>query len=546
MVAPIAIRELLIASRRAMTWRIRLGMTSVALVICFFAMTGRSAISSAGQNSFNVLTILALIYTLAAGFLFTACSISEERREGTFGLLYLTPLSSWDVIAGKLASTSLQGFFGLIAILPVLFLPLLSGGVTGQQLMRVVLVLLVTLLFSLSAGMFASASARSSRGALGMTGMLVIFPLAFGWLGILLATVFSYVSEQERKKRANIYWLTAYTLLIAFQMWMVTVSGYGLVGSPGQAFWAASNPAVTGIPFLASVAAIAVTAVFYLLSASLCTEWYRSAREIAIQNEETEHLDDLIFPGLRSKGSVRDEPARWLLTFLQSPPLLFYLMLVVMLLANLGSGRAPTGFGMHSAFVVLGTFPYLIFNYCLARFCAAPFWMLERSGFMETLMTTPLRVPDLVRAQRKIFWLTLKLPLIFLVLSSIPAALYFATRSYSASGPPSTLYITHWIAGWIIFALQLETISMTAMLQAVIGRKPMNAAMRTMAIVITPGLLLSFTLPFFWSILIGGSGGISVYFALQLVGEVLVATYLSVILHRARARLNLQPNLFSP
>ncbi|MGZ8939429.1 MAG: ABC transporter permease subunit, partial [Limisphaerales bacterium] len=295
-----------------MTWRIRLVMTSIALVICFFAITGRSSISSAGHDSFNVLAILALIYTLAAGFLFTACSISEERREGTFGLLYLTPLSSWDVIAGKLASTSLQGVFGLVAILPVLFLPLLAGGVTGQQLTRVVLVLLVTLFFSLSAGMFASASARSSRGALGMTGMLVIFPLACGWLGILLATVFSFVSEQEKKKRASIYWLISYALLIAFQMWMVALSGYALVGSPGQAFWASSNPAVTSIGFLASLAAVTVTAVFYLFSAALCTEWYRSAREIAVEKEESEHVDDIIFPGLRSKGRVREEPARWL------------------------------------------------------------------------------------------------------------------------------------------------------------------------------------------------------------------------------------------
>ena len=545
MLTPIAMRELLVASRRTMTWRIRLAMTAIALVICFFAIGGQSSISSAGGYAFNVLTILALVYSLAAGFVFTACSISEERREGTFGLLYLTPLSSWDVIAGKLASTSLQGVFGLVAILPVLFLPLLAGGVTGQQLSRVVLVLLVTLLFSLSAGMFASASARSSRGALGMTGMLVTFPLAFGWLGILLATVFSYVSEQDKKKGAYILWLISYVALVGFQMWMVALSGYGLVGSPGQALWAASSAAVTNTSFLASLAAILLSALFYLFSAALCTEWYRSAREIAVEQEETEHIDDMLFPGLRSTGKVREEPGRWLLTFLQSPPLLFYVMFVLMLLVSVESGRLPARLGQHSALGVLGVIPFLIFNYSLARFCAAPFWMLERSGFMELLVTTPLRLPDLVRAQRQIFWTILKWPLIFLVVSSIPAAIYFG-QSYAVDNASLMFYVITWSGGWVIFALQLETLALIAMLCGMKGRKPMNAALRTIGIVIVPGLLLALMLPVLWTVTVGRASGLSGYVGVQLVREVLVATYLSIILHRARALLGLRPHLLSP
>ncbi|MGZ8900715.1 MAG: hypothetical protein ACXW3Z_11520, partial [Limisphaerales bacterium] len=153
----------------------------------------------------------------------------------------------------------------------------------------------------------------------------------------------------------------------------------------------------------------------------------------------------------------------------------------------------------------------------------------------------------LVRAQRKIFWLTMKLPLIFLVLSSIPGAIYFGSQTYAADSPPLMLYLINWVGAWAIFALQLETIAMMAMLQAAKGRKPMNAALRTLAIVTGPGLLLGFMLPLLRSVTLRPpASGISGYFVLQFVLEVLVAIYLSVILHRARVHLNLRPPLLSP
>ena len=223
MIAPIATRELLVASRSPFSWRVRIGITSIALLVCFIGLGTGS--SSAGPGTFQFLTFISLLYALGTGLVFTTDCICEERREGTFGLLYLTPLSSWDVIAGKLAGTSLQGIFGLIAVLPVLFVPLLAGGVTGQELGRVVLVLVGTLFLSLSAGMFASAAARSRRGAFGMATFLILAPLIGGWVGVMLCTVLAYISEQGKKKRADVFWYTAYCILVAFCMAMVALTG---------------------------------------------------------------------------------------------------------------------------------------------------------------------------------------------------------------------------------------------------------------------------------------------------------------------------------
>ena len=88
MIAPIALRELLVASRRSASWRIRLATTVCGFLVAMFALLGASSVTSAGQGIFNVLTFMVLVYAAGAGFLLTTDCIGEERREGTFGLLF--------------------------------------------------------------------------------------------------------------------------------------------------------------------------------------------------------------------------------------------------------------------------------------------------------------------------------------------------------------------------------------------------------------------------------------------------------------------------
>ena len=61
------------------------------------------------------------------------------------------------MVLGKLAATSLDGFYGLLAVFPLLAFPLLTGGMTNGELWRMALVLVNTFLFSLAIGLFVSA-----------------------------------------------------------------------------------------------------------------------------------------------------------------------------------------------------------------------------------------------------------------------------------------------------------------------------------------------------------------------------------------------------
>src|SRR5438552_6414070 len=126
------------------------------------------------QVLFGLLTGAAVLYCLLSGVRATADCLSEEKREGTLGLLFLTDLKGYDVVLGKLAATSLNAFYGVMAVVPMLAVPLLIGGVTPGEFGRMAIVAINTLFFSLSIGICISALSRSARGAIGLTFLVIL------------------------------------------------------------------------------------------------------------------------------------------------------------------------------------------------------------------------------------------------------------------------------------------------------------------------------------------------------------------------------------
>src|SRR5262245_39739857 len=141
---PIVERELSVGGRSPLTYWIRFGSALSILGIWFIlAMSGqKTATVALSKNLFIASGVLALVFCLTAGIFLTADCLSEEKREGTLGLLFLTDLRGYDIVLGKLISTSIRSANGLLAVLPILGLPLLMGGVTRGEFWRVILVLL--------------------------------------------------------------------------------------------------------------------------------------------------------------------------------------------------------------------------------------------------------------------------------------------------------------------------------------------------------------------------------------------------------------------
>ncbi len=190
-ILPVVERELRVASRRASTFRYRFwaglcAMAMAAWMLFFVAQHMRP--SEAARVLFYGLTSMTLMWCLLAGLHYTAGSMTEEKREGTLGLLFLTDLKGHDVVLGKLVANSIHGCCALLAMLPVMTLPLLLGSFTFGDVARTALALINSLFFSLCVGMYASTVSRTTRGALGMAlGLVAVFSLGMPWLAGKLA-----------------------------------------------------------------------------------------------------------------------------------------------------------------------------------------------------------------------------------------------------------------------------------------------------------------------------------------------------------------------
>ena len=205
---PIAQRELRAASRRLSTHRLRCGTALLAMGLSLYWPVVAPAIAGAASVAnplFGVQTACAFGVSLLAGVFLTSDCLSEEKREGTLGLLLLTDLRSHDIVLGKFAATALNALCCLLALLPVTAVPLLVGGVSLAEFCRMALALLNGMFFSLAAGLCVSAFVNRYAHAVGTTLALVAVTaaglpalaglgsragLSAGWLCFTLASPF--------------------------------------------------------------------------------------------------------------------------------------------------------------------------------------------------------------------------------------------------------------------------------------------------------------------------------------------------------------------
>lgn len=194
---PVLERELRVAARRAQTWRLRwltaAGATSVLLLLVWYF--GRSGVKTAsgqvGSVVFHTISGLIAVWALFLGCQRTADSLGKERREGTLGLLFLTDLNGWSVAGGKLFAAALDTVFQLVAVVPVLVVPVLLGGVGIRQLLLLLLALGNGLLLSLVSGLLASLLSRDPRQAAGLGVAWILGLICIPW------GVFAFLTSLE-------------------------------------------------------------------------------------------------------------------------------------------------------------------------------------------------------------------------------------------------------------------------------------------------------------------------------------------------------------
>ena len=222
---PIVARELRGASRRRGTYWVRTLVATIAVgtgVLIFLATLGTPAAQS-GRTIFQGLSVLLLLYCLASGRALTVDCLSVEKREGTLGLLFLTDLKGYDVVLGKLAATSLNGLYALLAVMPVLAFSMLLGAVANAEFWRMGLVLADTFLHSLAVGIFCSALSRDAHRASATNFALIL--LLVGVLPVI-APIISYFHPGPPMIQPWFYTCPGYPFYLSFDAPYKTASQY--------------------------------------------------------------------------------------------------------------------------------------------------------------------------------------------------------------------------------------------------------------------------------------------------------------------------------
>ena len=422
---PIAERELRVAARLRSTFWVRIAAALVATIIggAFFVLINAAGFGAGGTNPgqviFAVLTWISLAASLSAGLFFTSDCLSEEKREGTLGFLFLTDLRGYDVVFGKLLATSMRGFYGLLAVFPVLAITLLLGGVTGEQFWKTLLALINAIFVSLSAGMLVSTFSREAQAAMAGT-------------------------------------LSAVMLLVAGTSagdWALTYMG----NRNFEPILSLSNPAV---PFLSASgwhpaaygpALVVNQMVAWVMLATACALIPRTWQQKATTRTDTTSSVGYSwkFGAAKARAALRRKfiepnPVLWLACRERWQSLLFWTMSIVSV-AIVGVVLMRDEQGLSFLWSYFGGIITLVMYLGTASQAARFHVEARRSGLIELLLATPLTVQQIVQGQWrgmvKLFWIPLALYLAANMVGAIVAQRSMA-RIYGAASvtttPPAT------------------------------------------------------------------------------------------------------------
>jgi ABC-type transport system involved in multi-copper enzyme maturation permease subunit len=463
---PIVERELRVAARQPSTSLVRflIALAGIILWLGLLGISHQQSPAHIGRSLFSVLTFPLFAWCLLAGVFLTADCLSVEKREGTLGLLFLTDLRGYDVVLGKLASTSLKGGFALVAALPVLALPLLLGGVTGAEFWRTVLALLTTLALSLTGGLFMSALTRQSRVAICGTFLFLLVLTAMP-----LASLVVFGLRSPTYPLQLLFWLSPAFLLR-------TSAGH-------WEFWPSFFVNITmAIGFLGAACS------------ALPRSWRDRARPLKVRRARTRLRD---FRNPYSWLARRGQPALWLVwgSMILGAAVTIGLMIDTHLstasMARMSGGGSSFAIGVLTAFAA-----HQLFKCMVVAEATRCFSEHRHNGIMELLLVSPVSPVAIINGQRRALASLFRTPAWTLV--ALNMVLIFTHHLIRSHGPQYEVWVLALAGGMLLLVADYYGLSWTGMWLGLRSRRRHRAMLGTFLRVMLPPWTMAVLLFFGW------------------------------------------------
>ena len=467
-VLPIVERGLRVAARQRATYWGRGGVALGAICVgtIVFALTYDLPPAKTGRHIFEWLAGILLAYCLAYGRLATADCLSQEKREGTLGLLFLTDLKGYDVVLGKMVASSVRGFYGLLAVFPVLAVPLLLGGITSGEFWRVVLVLMNTFLFSLAIGMAGSALTRDLRQAMAANLALLLLLMVIPPAGM---PALSYFVPGHRPMPELLFSCPV------FSFYLCDENQYR--SAPGYFWWSAA--VIHGLTWLL------VLSAGWIVPRSWQDRPARSTRRGWRERWRAWSYGPAAGQRAFRKRTLDANAFYWLAARARFKPIHVWTFLACMAGWWLVGWLASGGLWLDPAVAVVTA---LLLNSTLKIWLTIEAGQQlaedQRSGAFELLLSSPLTVQDILRGQR----LALRRQFLRPLLVVLGVELVFTVAIQRRASDSQALAI--WLAGMFMLVADLITLVWVAMWRGLVAKNHNHATISTvMRVLVLPWAL---------------------------------------------------------
>jgi hypothetical protein len=509
MLPPMVERELRVALLRRKArhqWMVA-AWSAGGICLCFLLVLGLGPPRRVGHTLFIWLFALGCAGIISRGFGLTADLFSEERRNGTLGLLVLAGLRPMEIFTNKLLGAGLLAGYALLGALPFFAVPFLTGGVSATQFLCALAFLANGLLFCVAIGLLASVIHReggqAQSTALIVTALLSLATPLLRWFSSAASTAHALPLE----------WLAlspVYPPYLVFN---------NFVGGSSHLFWVGS-----GFTLVYSLTA--------LLSAGLVLHYtWRDGPETLAPQSWREHWQA---QGrgprswrnrLRARWLSRN-PFCWLAARDRRPAFLTQgLVATAALVWLLGWAAVGVNWIRPANAFTCSIVIHLCFNWILAYAAGRRLAEERLTGGFEVLLTIPLEPKTIVDGQCRALlvqfrhaWITV------FAFDLILCASSFVTGGWNT--PAAVIYLLVWavlIPYW--FANHLETGSRAMWISTWTGR-PAYAALRS--------IQRSLWIPFWIWVLSRGTRGLPSMQGVEIFTAILVATlYIAVLLRFA-------------
>jgi ABC-type Na+ efflux pump permease subunit len=420
---------------------------------------------------FEMMTGSAALYCLSSGLWSTADCLSREKREGTLGLLFLTDLRGYDVVLGKLAATSLNASYGVLAMVPMLAVPLLLGGVTAGEVGRMALVILDTLFFSLTLGICISAMSRSARKAVLATLLMLllftlVFPLCSAWL--------DYQGRARRLIEALLLPSPGFTFAAAFD---------ALYKSQSKEFWR-SLGLIHGLGWVFLITASVAAPRSWQDKPAAARGWRRELWTFGEAGERLAFRRRLLDENAYFWLAAR---ARW------RPALVWAALGMVACVWAWGLARHHREWLNPVNYFFTCGFLNLLIKLCVAAEAGRQLAEDRQAGTLEAVLSTPLSVREVLQGQ----FLALRRQFLGPVAATLAAFLLClpATLSDTLDEDSRALCLWVYVAAMISLVADVAALHWTGMWQALRARNPQRAVLGSVArILVLPWLGMALAL----------------------------------------------------